>query len=244
MKQNRLYDEFAYLYPLISSPEAYAREARVWKDVLREKLGPGRHRLVEMGVGGGYNLSHFTFEYDCTAVDLSEKMLANSRKLNPGVPHIVGDMRTVRLGKKFDAVLIHDAICYMLTEDDLRATFTTAAAHLDSGGLFICAPDYFKETFVDGVVRHNTLSDGNVKLTHLEFEYDADPDDTVNELVLFYLIREGGKLHIEQDFHTLGLFPIQTWLNLLSEAGFEAEKRAYNIHDDRREAYLLVSMKR
>jgi ubiquinone/menaquinone biosynthesis C-methylase UbiE len=244
MKQNRLYDEFAHLYPLISGPEAYAREAKVWKEILRAKLGPGRHKIVEMGVGGGFNLSHFAFEFDCTALDLSEKMLENSRKLNPGVPHMVGDMRTVRLNKTFDAVLIHDAICYMLTEDDLRATFATASAHLNPGGVFLCAPDYFKETFVDGMVRHNTLSDGRVKLTHLEFEYDSDPNDTVNELVLFYLIREGGNLHIEQDFHTLGLFPIQTWLDLLDEAGFNVDKRPYNVHDDGREAYLLVSTKR
>jgi hypothetical protein len=244
MKQNRLYDEFAYLYPLISGPEAYAREAQAWKAVLRERLGPGRHKIVEMGVGGGFNLSHFTFEFDCTALDLSEKMLENSRKLNPGVPHMVGDMRTVRLDKKFDAVMIHDAICYMLTEDDLRATFDTAAIHLNAGGIFLCAPDYFKETFVDGMVRHNTLSDGNVKLTHLEFEYDSDPNDTVNEMVLFYLIREKGNLHIEQDFHTLGLFPIQTWLNLLDESGFDVDKRPYSLHDDGREAYLLVSTKR
>lgn len=35
----------------------------------------------------------------------------------------------------FDAVLAHDAISYMLTEDDLRAVFATARAHLRPGGL-------------------------------------------------------------------------------------------------------------
>ncbi len=244
MKQNRLYDDLAHLYPLISGPEAYAKEAEYWKDILHEKLGPGRHSLVEMGVGGGFHLSNFTAEYDCTAIDLSDKMLVNSRKLNPGVPHLVGDMRNIRLGRKFDAVLIHDAICYMLNEDDLRATFETAAMHLNPGGVFITAPDYFKETFTDGMVRHNTLSDGNIKLTHLEYECDTNPNDTMNELVLFYLIREGTNLRIEQDFHTLGLFPIKTWLDLLNEAGFDVEKRQYHGHDDGREAYLLICVKR
>ena len=244
MTENRLYDELAHLYPLISGPSAYEKEAQVWKDVLREKLGPGRHRILEMGVGGGYNLSHFTSEFDAVATDLSEKMCQNSQRLNPTVPHYAGDMRTLRLNEQFDAVMIHDAICYMKSEEDLRGTFETASAHLKRGGIFLTAPDYFKETFKDPMVRHNTQSDGNLILTHLEYEYDPDPDDSTNDMILFYLIREGKTLRIEQDVHTLGLFPIKTWLTLMTQAGFTVEKRDNSIHDDGREAYLLIGTKR
>jgi len=45
-------------------------------------------------------------------------------------------MRNIRLGRKFSAVLIHDAISDMLTERDLSATFETAVAHLEKGGVF------------------------------------------------------------------------------------------------------------
>ena len=51
----------------------------------------------------------------------------------------VGDMRTVRLGETFVAVLIHDAISYMTTEADLMAVFGTARAHLRPDGLLIVA---------------------------------------------------------------------------------------------------------
>ena len=88
-------------------------------DVIREELGVGRHKLLELGVGGGHNLSHLIAEFDCTAVDLSPDMLALSKGLNPGVEHHVGDMRNIRLGKIFDAVLVHDAASYLLTEQDL-----------------------------------------------------------------------------------------------------------------------------
>ena len=57
MKLNRLYDEFAHLWPLISAPEEYAVEAQHWRDALREKLGPGRHEILELGVGGGHNIA-------------------------------------------------------------------------------------------------------------------------------------------------------------------------------------------
>ena len=40
-------------------------------------------------------------------------MLELSRTLNPDCEHLEGDMRTLRLGRTFDAVLIHDAVMYM-----------------------------------------------------------------------------------------------------------------------------------
>jgi SAM-dependent methyltransferase len=77
-----MYDEFAHLWPLISLAEDYATEARYWRDVLRAKLGPGRHAILELGVGGGCNLSHLAAEFQATAVDLSPKMLDHCRGLS------------------------------------------------------------------------------------------------------------------------------------------------------------------
>jgi len=240
MKQNRMYDDLAYLWPLISPPEGYANEARYWRDALREKLGPERHPILELGVGGGNNLSHLARDFQATAVDLSERMLAHSKKLNPSVEHHVGDMRMVRLGRTFKAVIIHDAINYMLTEEDLRATFATAAAHLKPGGVFITAPDWFRETFQGPRVFHRTREKDGVELTHIEYMYDPDPGDTTMETVMFYMIRERGGLRIEEDLHITGLFSIQTWVDLMTQARFVVEKRPYPVHDDGHEAYLLV----
>ena len=243
MKTNRMYDEFAHLWPLISRPEDYAEEASYWRCVLRDKLGAGRHEILELGVGGGNNLSHLTGDFKATAVDLSEKMLVNSRRLNPDVEHYVGDMRTIRLGRTFDAVLIHDAISYMQTEGDLRQTFATASAHLRSGGVLVTAPDYVKETFVDGKLRHDTESDDIRELTHIEYQYDPDPTDSRVESVMFYLIRQGGRLQVEQDRHVLGLFPLQRWRELIEAAGFAFEMHDYPVHENNVPGYLLVGVK-
>jgi len=244
MKRNRMYDEFAHLWPLISAPKDYAGEARFWRETLREKLGPGRHEILEMGVGGGNNLSHLTADFQATGVDTSAKMLENSIRLNPGVEHHVGDMRTVRLGRTFDGVIVHDAISYMLTEADLEATFATARAHLDHGGVFVTAPDWYRETFREPAVSHGTNANDETELTHVEYAYDPDPADATIETVFFYLILEKGALRIEQDVHTTGLFPLETWLELLDRAGFEVEKRPYPVHEDGREAWLLVGVPR
>ena len=220
-----LYDKLAYLWPVISPPEDYADEAVHWRDAIRERLGPGRHRLMELGVGGGHNLSHLTAEFDAVAVDISPNMLELSRRLNPTVEHHLGDMRTFRLpGRVFDAVLIHDAICYMQTEDDLRAAFATARVHLRPGGLLLVAPDLVRDTFKPGMrLTWSTHKDG-VEVHTEEVVKDADPSDTVVESHFTYTITEKGSRRVERDIHVTGLFPIATWMALMEDSGFRTER--------------------
>ena len=221
----RLYNELAHLWPVISPPEEYAVEAVDWRRALRQYLGPGRHRLLELGVGGGHNLSHLTDEFDAMAVDISPRMLELSQRLNPTVVHHLGDMRTFMLpGQIFDAVLIHDAIAYMLTADDLRATLTTARTHLRPGGLLAVGPDLVLDTFKPGMkLSWSTQRDG-VKITTEETVHDADPSDTVVESHFTYTIYERGAKRVERDVHRTGLFSIATWMCLMEEAGFRTDR--------------------
>jgi len=227
----------------LDPPEDYALEAGFWRQALRERLGPGRHSILELGVGGGHNLSHLTEDFYATAVDISEPMLENSRRLNPGVEHVLGDMRRVRLGRKFKAVLIHDAISYMRTERDLKLVLDTARAHLESGGVLICSPDWFRETFKGTLVDQRILpGPGGMELTYMEHVTDPDPLDTTIETRFFYVIKKDGKVSVEQDLHITGLFSLQTWLDLMTQAGFKAETLPYPVYDDDHEGYLLLGV--
>ena len=180
---------------------------------------------MEMGVGGGHNLSHLTADFECTAVDLSPDMLALSQGLNPGIEHHVGDMRNVRLGKTFDVVLIHDASSYLLTEQDLQETFETAGCHLRTGGMLIVAPDWVQETFPDGWVYTWDRQQDDIEVNIEEVMVDPDPSDTQVESTYTYTTTMNGKVTIEVDTHITGLFAINTWTGLMEEAGFSAELR-------------------
>ena len=219
----KLYNELAYLWPVISPPETYAEEAGHWRRAIRNKLGEDRLHLLELGVGGGHNLSHLTTDFEAAAVDISPRMLELSRRLNPAVDHHLGDMRTVRLGRKFDAVLVHDAIGYMLTEDDLRTALTTAKEHLRPEGLLLLAPDLVRESFYEGMVHRWTGAVGDVRVETEERMYVRDPSETVIESHFTYTITENGSVRTEHDIHLTGLFPIATWTGLLQESGFTAE---------------------
>ena len=220
----RLYNELAYLWPLISPAEDYSVEALYWLRAIRSKLGPGRHSLLELGVGGGHLLSHLTPQHEAAAVDVSPRMLELSRERNPEVEHHSGDMRTVRLGRIFDAVLIHDAVGYMLTEDDLRAAFQTARAHLRPGGLLLVAPDIVTESFREGKVIRWTTSAGGVTITTEERLHDPDPSDTRIESLFTYEITENGARRVVHDLHITGLFSLKAWTSLLEEARFNIER--------------------
>ncbi|MEW6280287.1 MAG: class I SAM-dependent methyltransferase, partial [Candidatus Eremiobacterota bacterium] len=155
-----MYSEFADLWPRLSPAAGYRKEGARWSRLLREALGPGQHRLLDLGSGGGHLLSHVGPGFAATAVDLSPDMLEHCRRLNPEVRTVAGDMRTVRLGEPFDAVMIHDALGYLLELDDLRGTLATAAAHLREDGLLLLGPDYVKQTFPGSTLHHYSCGEG------------------------------------------------------------------------------------
>ncbi|HSV31813.1 MAG TPA: class I SAM-dependent methyltransferase [Atribacteraceae bacterium] len=243
IKTYRLYDELAWLFPILTPPEEYAEEAECWKTVLRKNLGPGRHRILELGIGGGHNLSHLTGEFEATAVDLSPLMLEQCRKLNPDVTLHLGDMRNVRLGKIFSAVLIHDAINYLLNEKDLFLTFETTAAHLLPGGLLIVGPDHFRETFQDRRSEYATHTRDGLELTYFEHTFDPDPAGTSLETIMVYMLREGEKLDLQLDRHVTGIFSKATWDRLYREAGFSYTECEFHLPSLDQPYILLVGVR-
>jgi len=228
LDQPRLYHDLSYLWPIISPPGEYAGEAANWRRILKDKLGPAKpnikHKVLELGAGGGHILSHLTKDFQATAVDLSPPMLSLSRQLNPDVQHHLGDMRTVRLGQTFDAVLIHDAISHMLTEADLKATLATAKNHLRPGGILLIAPEWVEEEFVGPKLFLWFRGNAEIKVTIQEYLHDPDPKDSQIESIYSYMIQTDGGVRIERDLHINGLFPVSTWIGLFYEAGFNADR--------------------
>jgi len=105
----RFYGDLAEWWPLISPPEDYAEEAAFAATLLDSASIPVRE-VLELGSGGGHNAVHLKARFAMTLVDLSATMLEVSQRLNPECTHHRGDMRSIRLGRRFDAVFVHDAI--------------------------------------------------------------------------------------------------------------------------------------
>jgi SAM-dependent methyltransferase len=218
----KLYDELADWWPVFSDQAAYRREASRFIRVLRKATRPTPRTLLELGSGGGNSASYFKSHFETTLVDISPRMLRVSRHLNPECEHIKADIRRVRLRRQFDAVFVHDAICHMTTEAELRAVMQTAYVHCRPGGVALLVPDFVRETFAEGTDQGGSDSErGSVRF--LQWIIDPDPTDTTYVVDFAILIRDpSGRARVEHDRHVLGLFPRARWLRLLRDAGFKA----------------------
>jgi SAM-dependent methyltransferase len=219
----KLYSDFAAWWPLLSPPEDYAEEATFYALVLQAYSRDTVRTLLELGSGGGNNASHLKEKFRMTLVDSSRQMLDVSRALNPECEHIEGDMRTVRLGREFDAVFIHDAICYMTSDDQLREAIRTAVEHCRPGGVVLLAPDHVRESFGESTDHGGTTGEHGA-LRYLEWTYDPDPDDSTYTVEYAYILRDGqGNVRVEHDRHVEGLFSRAVWTRLMAEAGLEPQ---------------------
>ena len=216
-----LYARLAEWWPLLSAPSEYAEEAAFYRRILEESGAEPLATVLELGSGGGNNASHLKSRFAMTLMDASDGMLAVSRALNPECEHLRGDMRTVRLGRRFDAVFVHDAIAYMATIADLRAAIETARVHCRPGGVAVFAPDHLTETFAPYTSHGGHDAPDGRGLRYLMWCWDPDPADTSHRMDFAYLLREAdGSMRVELDRHVVGLFPRARWIDTLEEAGF------------------------
>ena len=227
-----MYTEVADWFYLLTSPDEYADEARFIHEALRRHVDGPLETMLELGSGGGNTASHLKADLRLTLTDIAEPMLELSRGLNPECEHVAGDMRSLRLGRTFDAVLVHDAVMYMTSAADLRAAMDTAAAHLRPGGAAIFLPDVTRETFEpktdhgghDGPVARCDTSSG---------PYDPDPSDATFTTDFTMVLREDpDTVRVRYDRHVAGLFAERDWLVMLADAGLPAsvEQDPYGRH--------------
>ncbi|MDH5196853.1 MAG: class I SAM-dependent methyltransferase [Gemmatimonadota bacterium] len=224
-----LYRELADWWPILSAPEDYAEAAHFYQRVLLSACAFTPRTLLELGSGGGNSASHLKQHFEMTLVDLSPNMLKVSQKLNPECEHVLGDMRTARLGRQFDAVFIQDAIVFMLSKQDLTMAIETAFLHCRPGGAALFAPDYTRETF-EASTTHGGHDRGNRCLRYLEWTWDPDIADTTYISDMVYALRdETDEVRCLHDRHTCGLFGHDDWLAMMAQAGFKAKALPFEV---------------
>lgn len=230
---HRFYTDLARWWPLISPVADYADEAAEYIRVLGE-TAPGARTLLELGSGGGHNAFYLKAHYRVTLSDLSEPMLALSRRLNPECEHVVGDMRTMALDGTFDVVFVHDAIDYMADERDLADAIATAARHCAPGGVVLLVPDHLKESYSPATDVGGGDAPGGEGVRFLEWSWDPDPHDTHGTVVYSFVTRErGGEWSAHTEAHRFGLFTREAWLGLMQRAGLDASPMKERTSDDR-----------
>jgi SAM-dependent methyltransferase len=237
---HRFYGELAEWWPLISPPQEYGEEAAFAAGLLGSAPIPVRE-VLELGSGGGNNAVHLKERFAMTLVDLSDEMLGVSRALNPDCEHRQGDMRTIRLGRSFDAVFVHDAVDYMTTEADLRRAIETAFAHCRPGGVALFVPDHTAESFEVGADHGGGDAPDGRGARYLEWAWDPDPGDSWALIEYAFLLRGAdGAVRVVHETHRTGVFGRDAWLDLLADAGFEPDAVTEQTAEERAPRELFV----
>lgn len=144
-----VFGDYARYYNLLYKDKDYGQETDFVLGQLKA-CGCKPQTLLDIGCGTGRHAFEVARRgIAVTGVDMSQTMLAMGRDeleraCGATVPYLplpcllLGDARTVRLGKTFDAVtsLFH-VMSYQITEEDALSELETARQHLQPGGIFL-----------------------------------------------------------------------------------------------------------
>jgi SAM-dependent methyltransferase len=122
-----LYQRHAAVWDRLRSPSGLLE--RSWLDRFL-KLVPTGGSILDLGCGAALPIAGYLIAQGdrVTGVDSSAPLLELSRQRFPAQEWIVGDMRTLDLGRSFDGVLAWDSF-FHLTLEDQRPMFPIFARH-------------------------------------------------------------------------------------------------------------------
>ena len=236
-----LYTDLAWLWPMWGDPATeYAHYCEHVTALIGQYPARPATTLLDIGCGGGKNVLNLKRDFSVTGLDVSPTMLAQAKVLNPECTFVQGDMRTLRLNRTFDAVLMDDAIAHMNCRTDVVAAIRAAYAHLNPGGVLVVTPDQTLEAFQQNKTTATPATRDGVDVVFIENVYDPDPTDEQYETTIVYLIRDHGSLRIETEHWTMGVFSLDTWRQVLRDTGFQVHEGPYRPGDDEYAVFACV----
>jgi len=216
------YNDLAWTEDWLANPPDYEEEVLIYVDLIKRAATEPPHTLLHLGSGAGGHDWIFKRHFTVTGVDISLGMLNKARIAHPDIEYLEGDMRTLRLNRQFDAVVIPDSIDYMASLDDLRQAIQTAVSHLKTGGVLLVVGKT-EEAFQNNNFAYTGDKDG-IHVTLLENNYVNPFRPNTYEATFVYLIRQKGELTIHTEQQVLGLFSQTIWDEVFMNAGITMQK--------------------
>lgn len=227
-----MYKELAKFYDLIYSWKDYDGEAsRINELIKKYKISDG-NKLLDVGCGTGKHLEYFKDEFYCIGTDINREMLEVAKEKVNDVIFIQADMIDMDLEKKFDIILcLFSSIGYVKTYPNLTKTINNFANHLKKGGLIIIEPWFTKSTYWVGYPGMTTYDGEDIKIARLN---TTKLENELSVMEMHYLIAERNQdIKYFVDRHELGLFEIDKFLQIMTEAGLKAEYLKDGLMKDR-----------
>lgn len=218
-----MYDQSSAAYDLLHAARGkdYRSEAAAVAARIRARR-PEARSVLDVACGTGLHLAAFAgLGFDVEGVELSPAMLAVAAERLPGVALHQGDMRTFRLGRRFDAVVcLFSAIGYMSTPEDLALAVAAARDHLVDGGLLVVEPWFTPDRWFEGTVHADCATSPKLAVGRVSRSW-REGDQSLIEM--HWVLTEPDRTWSFTEIHRMGLFTVDQQLAVFRAAGFDVE---------------------
>ena len=216
-------------YDLIYADKPYEREAQFVAELLGRRSGT----LLDLACGTGrHALAFARIGFEVTGVDYGDELLERARRnaaeAGERIEFELGDMRTVELGRRFDAVTcLFDSIGYPLSDEGVVAALSTARNHLEPEGAlaveFLHAPAALARSSPTRVRRWPTPEGGRlVRISETEIDPPTSRMSVAYEL--FELEPDGAGYATGANVQENRFFTVPEMEGLLHSAGLSTER--------------------
>jgi SAM-dependent methyltransferase len=218
-----VYQKSASIYDLLyvgSGIKDYPAEAEELHRIIQDEC-PTAHTLLDVACGTGAHLVEMQRWYLVEGVDLSRDMLAFAQGRLPGVPLHLADMRTLDLGKTFDAVTcLFSSIGYITEPAKMRSTIARLAAHIAPGGVLILdgwvRPDRWRNDYRP---EPEVVTGGDVTVVRLS---SNRREGSITEMDMHHLVQTGDGIEYFMETHRLALTATADYVSAVNDAGLKA----------------------
>jgi SAM-dependent methyltransferase len=211
------------LYDSIYGFKDYAGESARLTELIRAR-NPAARTLLDVACGTGKHLEHFRETFDVEGVDLDEGLLTVARARLGSVPVHEGDMRTLELGHRFDAITcLFSAVGHLADTGELDSALAAMAAHLEPGGVLIVEPWIEPDAWVPGEPALLTVDEPDLKIARVTL---TGRRGTTSILDFHYLVATPAGVETYAERMELGLFTAGEMGSSFARAGLDVEHDA------------------
>jgi SAM-dependent methyltransferase len=217
------YEVFAEFYdPLYLKMKDYQTEAEKVVGVINEYEQRESGALLDVGCGTGEHLKYLNSDFQCTGIDINQRMIEMARKKVPNVKFKVANMVDFSLRDRFDVIIsLFSSIGYVQTYQNLVKTLHNFHRHLKDKGLVIVEPWVFLKDFKEGYISLDTYEDDEVKFVRMARSETAESKWLV---FMHYLIGKNGKIRHSEEVHEMLAVDRQDYIEAFEQSGLECIK--------------------